>query len=194
MEKPTRPQQKSKMLLLVKHYLEFVCTIKPRKLSETFRNIYKVEENKFVSTCYGSHYMFLDKKIIVVSMVTPENPLDLKPIRNRVRSVTGERVLGRSTRFVFETVIPIPMCDPVLGLDMTHSRLVKKDPPGLVLNIFEPSVNPNLILKFSEYSDGFTCTFHVQSTGKCHVVCDTSTCGSSEDVCRKRLEPYFNLF
>lgn len=181
------------MLLLVKHYLEFVCNIKPSKLSDKFRNIYEVEENKFVSTCHGSHYMFLDKKIIVVSMVTPENPLELNPIRNRVRSVTGERVLGRSTRFVFETVIPIPMCHPVLGLDMTHFRLVKNDPPGLVLNIFEPSVNPNLILKFSEYSDGFTCTFHIQSTGKCHVVCDTSICGSSEDVCRKRLESYFEL-
>ena len=177
---------------LVKHYLEFISTVEPKIISNKFRNIYEVEENKFVSTCSGSHYMFLDKKIIVASIVTPDKPLDLNPIRNRVRYVTGDRSVGRSIRYVFETMLP--MCDPVLGLDITHSRLAKNDPPGLVLNILEPSVNPNLVLKFSEYSDGFSCTFHVQNTGKCHIVCDTSVCGSPEDTCRKRVENYLCLF
>ena len=179
---PHRSQSDLEMyeLDVVKRYFEFESGKTPRDLSEQVRNLYEIGENKFLSTCEGSHYIFCEKKILVVFSSDSKCVFDLDSIKNRVRYLVGS-TSWKTTRIVFETFLHM-----VPDLETIHFSLSKNKPNGIILNILEPSVHPNLILKFSEYSDGFSSTYHISSTGVCFVVCDTSRCNSSEKLSRSR--------
>ena len=175
---------------VVKRYFEFESGKNPRNLFEQIRNLYKIGGNRFLSTCEGSHYIFCEKKILVVFSSDSKCVFDLDSIKNRVRYLVGSTSC-KTTRIVFETLLPM-----VSDLETIHFRLSGLNglkPNGLILNILEPSVHPNLILKFSEYSDGFLSTYHIDNTGVCFVVCDVSRCNSSEELSRSRVTSTLNL-
>ena len=167
--------------------MEFHCEISPSKLFEKYKNMYKIDgEDKYLATCEGSHYIFTSTKIVVVSTISRDNTLDIENIRQRVWEMSNTRPLEKVVKVIFETKI-------VHGLDleMIHFRIAQTPPKGIVLNIYEPSINPNLILKFSDFFDGFTSSFRIGKDGECFVICDTYRSNSSDEVCRERVSNYF---
>ena len=173
-------------LRVIKRYFEFESGTSPRELFEKVRNLYEIGEDRFLSTCEGSHYIFCEKKIVVVFHSNSKYVFDLDSIKNRVKSLVGSSI-WKPTRIVFETLLPnIP------DLETIHFRLSENKPDGIILNILEPSIHPSLIIKFSKYSDGFSSTYHIDKTGVCFIVCDTTRCNSSEELSRSRVKSTLN--
>lgn len=168
-----------------KHYVEFDVNITPKEVAGRIKNIYE-NDDRFVAKSKGSFYVFTRNKISAMSIITDEHPLDLKSIHTTVRSVTGNSSTGKSVCAVLGTKFPVR--DSLIELDKIHSRLAQKPPSGIVLNIYEPSLNSRLVLKFSAFRDGFTATFHVESNGDCLVLCNTKHCNSTVETCNARCE------
>ena len=178
------------MISLVKKYMEFPCEISPSKLFDEYRNMYQIGDEKYLATCKGSHYIFSSTKIVVVSTISQDYPLDIRDIRRRVRDISNTRSIEKVIKVVFET--KIFHRESSLDLERIHFRLAENPPRGIVLNIYEPSISPNLVLKFSAFPDGFTSSFQIGKDGECFVICDTTQSNSSDEVCSERVSDAVN--
>lgn len=162
---------------LVKYYVEFKVDIDPLALSKNIRNIYVVGDT-FLANRDGALYVFKKDMVSVCALVTETNPWNLDSVRNCVTSCIGTTASGFTTRVIYETELHLDSSE--MALEKLHYDLADKPPPGTVLNIYEPTINERLIVKFSVSRDGFTSTFHISTSGECVVVCDTRRCSISK--------------
>lgn len=171
---------------LVKYYADFVMNIVPSEIASKVKNIY-VKDDGYMALAEGVIYVYLDDKVSICAVIEEENEWDFSKVQQRVFYSTGIRCAGRMTMMVFETSF-VTTGGPMF-LDMVHHRVAQRPPTGIVINIHEPCINNNLLIKFSAYKDGFTATFHIHEDGRCIVSCDTRRCVQSipDDVCKARV-------
>ena len=175
-------------LRIRKHYAEFrVTTLEPSKLRDICRHVYWVD-NLCVASSGGALYVFHRDKVSVYS----STPLNFREARSRIRRVTRSFALGKTTFVVFETswtvkntencaatsatsaTSPTSASSACLDLDFLHFNLSNHLPFGTDLNIFDPDIHPDLIVKVCPFKDAFTVTFYFKAGGKCLVVCDAT--------------------
>lgn len=162
------------MIVLKKQYAESkVRCDDPSDILRTIRNIHFV--NGLYAACSeGVLYVFRRDKVTLYSTKS----IDFATTGHRVYLATGSVPALRTTLMTFETSVELSSTSrtDILFLDLLHYKIMCHPPRGTEINIFEPEIYPNLVVKVSPFTDGFTVTFHIKSTGKCIVVCDANNC------------------
>jgi len=159
------------MIVLKKHYAECKVQCDPSDILRTIRNIHFVND-LHVGFSEGVFYVFRRDKVTLYST----SLLDFATTGNRIYLATGYVPALRTILMTFETSVKLSSSSPTLFLDLLHDVLLEHPPRGTEINIFEPEIYPNLVIKVSPFMDDFTVTFHIRSTGKCSVVCDAKNC------------------
>lgn len=156
-------------LLLRKCYAEFPHCLMDLALQQRVRNVARVGD-LFVTSMNGVAYIFEKDRISVYA----ESSLDFFTVRSKIFQAINSKPTGKTTIIVFETPVKLveSIPDSDLVLDTIHYRISCQPPPGVEINIFEPTIHPDCVLKIRPFTDGFTVTFHFKPTGKCHIVCD----------------------
>ena len=181
------------MLLVRKHYAE--CSVPLQhlpRLQDTIRNIYFVND-LHVAFSEGVVYVFRKDKFVFYASTTSSSTssctssstssstsstlLDVPSISRRIFRTTGSFPTLKTTIITFETSVTMSSATPtnLIFLDLLHNHVCKHPPPGTEINIFEPEIHPDVIVKVG-FKDGFTVSFHFQDTGKTSVVCDATKC------------------
>ena len=195
--------QVKNMLLLRKQYAE--CSIPledPRRLQNTIRNIYVVED-LHVAVSEGVLYLFRKDNVLLyasnasTTASTSATLLDIPSISRRILRATGSFPTLKTTFMTFETSVTMSSVTStnILFLDFLHYNIFTHPPPGTEMNIFEPEIHADMIVKVG-FKDGFKVTFHFQHTGKSLVVCDATNCEKAVKACtfKKRLTQVIRSF
>lgn len=171
------------MLLVRKQYAECSASVQdPARLQHTIRNIYVVDD-LHVAVSEGVVYLFRkDKFLFYTSSTTLKTAssttlLDISSISRRIWRATGSFPTLKTTVITFEASVTMSCVTStnILFLDVLHYNIFKHPPPGTEINIFEPEIHADIIVKVG-FKDGFTVTFHFQHTGRSIVVCDATKC------------------
>ena len=161
------------MVTLKKQYAESTVQCDPSDIQGTTRNIHFVND-LYVGFSEEVLYVFRRDKVTLYS----SKPIDFSTAGHRIYLATGSIPALRTTLITFETTVALSSASPtnIIFLDLLHDKIMRHPPRGTEINIFEPEIHPNLVVKVSPFADDFTVTFHIKSTGKCIVVCDAKNC------------------
>lgn len=172
---------------VVKYYAVFKVQLDLPKLKSLTRHLYQFseEDNELIAAANNIIYVFHPDRVevcdtntkIVDSAEDFTRVFDLEPARRRIMKATQTFCgYGIVSRVVSSTLVPLSE----LNRMTLHYRLAETKPPNLELNIFEPVLSPDLLLKFSDVTKlnaiKLSTTFHVHATLHATIVHDLSMC------------------
>ncbi|ACH46796.1 unknown [Feldmannia species virus] len=171
---------------VLKYYAVFKTTnIDLNELEKSIARVYKVpddEDSYYIAKSGNVTYVFHTDRVeacclanVVVSRARDIlAACDLTIIRRTVSACCPSSGPAIITSVVSETIGPLTQ-----GTRFSlHSKLAREMPRGLVLNILEPSVCPDLVVKFAVENDGntFAVLFKFRENLSCLIVQDMRSC------------------
>lgn len=168
------------MILALKKQIAFfeVHSKKP-DLHQNVRNVYRLND-VHMAFAEDVWYVFPQGNCVHVFSSTA---LDMPLIASRIQKATGPCSTGQTKVMVFESSISSLKNFETLGsgedsslLDFVHYEISKAPPPNTKLNIFEPELHADAIVKITPFGDGFTVTLHIKSSNRCILMCDARSC------------------
>ena len=172
---------------VLKSYVKFDIHNFRKKLS-SIRNITDCGDHSIAKLENGVYFKFDDDGVIVYGPFGDGNSTTHTDISSIISTcMNGGIYRGSILIQVYGFHISCVKSD--IDLAMLNHMLSIDPPSGMSENILYPH-DDELLVKMEHYIDGFTITYHINSSGATRAVCNTSRCKynfSDEDVIRRRL-------